>query len=361
MKLSLINIIHAIVVWQSFLFAVVLLTPKFYKLKSNRFLSLLLFTLALHFSYNLMYTNGFYVEVLSPYSYSYGLLYGPFIFFYVRFHLLNDAKFKTIDWFHFSPFCFYIIFTFSGYRPYRVMDDLLLPIMLFYCVLSFKTIYSYNKTLPYVSAKNRSSQAKWLYSIVFLMFAITLLNLLQFYVNRVRLMGIEFSLEALVQLSVLLWINLILYNAIKNPQTFQRLSYQDFEIGKFTMSKRNLDKNQISDLEKVAEKIERHMSTESPYLNPDLSISDFSNAIGIHPKVLSQAINNVIGYNFCDYVNSYRIRLAKEKLKKNSKETLSIKEVMYDTGFNSRSVFNTAFKSKTGITPSEYRKKHRKS
>jgi len=31
---------------------------------------------------------------------------------------------------------------------------------------------------------------------------------------------------------------------------------------------------------------------------------------------------------------------------------------MYDSGFNSKSVFNTAFKNNTGLTPSNYRRMH---
>lgn len=63
------------------------------------------------------------------------------------------------------------------------------------------------------------------------------------------------------------------------------------------------------------------------------------------------------GCNFFEFVSSYRVQEAKRRLADPS-DTSSILQVMYDSGFNSKSVFNTAFKNNTGLTPSDFRRMH---
>ena len=56
-----------------------------------------------------------------------------------------------------------------------------------------------------------------------------------------------------------------------------------------------------------------------------------------------------------DFINTYRIEKAKERLLHPKDEKETILEVMYEVGFNSKSSFNTVFKKKTGLTPSQYK------
>ena len=72
-------------------------------------------------------------------------------------------------------------------------------------------------------------------------------------------------------------------------------------------------------------------------------------------KVVSQIINEGYACNFFDFVNTFRIEAAKTLFANLKDEKLTIQEVMYDSGFNSKSSFNTAFKKFTNLTPTQFK------
>jgi AraC-like DNA-binding protein len=104
---------------------------------------------------------------------------------------------------------------------------------------------------------------------------------------------------------------------------------------------------------KFHEKISNFMESEKPYLDPNLSINDLSDKLDLNVRILSQVINNTLRLRFFDFVNKYRIRDAKVLLEDPPDPKITILEIMYQVGFNSKSSFNTAFKKFTGTTPSE--------
>jgi AraC-like DNA-binding protein len=69
-------------------------------------------------------------------------------------------------------------------------------------------------------------------------------------------------------------------------------------------------------------------------------------------------LNETAGTNFYDFINSYRLERVTEYLKDPKKRDQSILEIAFGAGFNSKSTFNTVFKRKTGMTPTEYRMRH---
>ena len=97
------------------------------------------------------------------------------------------------------------------------------------------------------------------------------------------------------------------------------------------------------------------MEQQHPYLDPDMSLSRLARRSGISAKDVSALINQRHGLHFFDFLNRYRIEHA-QKLLKDSDQ--SVTEILYASGFNAKSSFNTAFKKHVGTTPSAYRKKH---
>jgi AraC-like DNA-binding protein len=71
-------------------------------------------------------------------------------------------------------------------------------------------------------------------------------------------------------------------------------------------------------------------------------------------------INERLEMNYSNFINSYRIQEAKILLFAPEKIDDSILDIAYEVGFNSKAVFNRAFKKFTGMTPSEFRKNNGK-
>lgn len=101
------------------------------------------------------------------------------------------------------------------------------------------------------------------------------------------------------------------------------------------------------------------METRKPFLDPNLTVSRLATMLHISPRHLSQVINESLQRNFFDFVNAYRIEEAKKALGDFSANRRNVLEIAYESGFNSKSVFNTAFKKFTGLTPTQYRRRQR--
>jgi AraC-like DNA-binding protein/NADH:ubiquinone oxidoreductase subunit 3 (subunit A) len=108
------------------------------------------------------------------------------------------------------------------------------------------------------------------------------------------------------------------------------------------------------DVADYVNKIRKYMIIEKPYLDRELTIYNLSDQLRIPRHILSEVINEHMGMNFYNLVNDYRVNEVKERMKSEDMKQLTILAIAYDSGFNSKSSFNTIFKEKTGKTPSEY-------
>jgi AraC-like DNA-binding protein len=104
-------------------------------------------------------------------------------------------------------------------------------------------------------------------------------------------------------------------------------------------------------------KLKQLMTTDKPYLDPNLTLRSLSEKLQMSPNHLSQLLNEGFDKNFSEYINTYRLETFKEKAADASLGHLTILALAYESGFNSKTVFNTFFKRTVGMTPKEYWKK----
>ncbi len=107
--------------------------------------------------------------------------------------------------------------------------------------------------------------------------------------------------------------------------------------------------------QRMVDALKDHMDKTEAYLEPSISLNDLAKQVGMKPRVLSQVINQGFHKSFFDFINGLRISHAQKLIEKNQDEKQTILEVMYASGFNSKSSFNTAFKKHSGFTPTMWK------
>lgn len=116
--------------------------------------------------------------------------------------------------------------------------------------------------------------------------------------------------------------------------------------------------NKVDSLEEnnsLLEKLNSHITKNKPYLDAELTLNDLASQVQVSSRQLSTLINAELGKSFFDLINGYRIEEAKRILRESKDRKLTVLEVMYEVGFNSKSSFNTAFKKYTGSTPTAFK------
>ncbi|PYI52242.1 response regulator transcription factor [Paenibacillus flagellatus] len=104
--------------------------------------------------------------------------------------------------------------------------------------------------------------------------------------------------------------------------------------------------------EGVVERVKRFIHEN---YNRDLNRDDVAATVFLTPDYLAKTFKSETGRTIKEYLNEYRIKVAKRML---VESTASIGYIAMDTGFDSISYFSTVFKKVTGETPNAYREKH---
>lgn len=117
---------------------------------------------------------------------------------------------------------------------------------------------------------------------------------------------------------------------------------------------------EVPQLDEKIRIIERAMREQKLYLESQLNLERFSEQVGLRAREVSAIINSHHHSNFFEFINGYRIEEAKRLLLNDETKDDTILDIIYKSGFNSQSAFHRFFKRIVGMTPSEFRNRHRK-
>ncbi len=354
---------------QSF-FAGLLISTKKPFTTANKLMATWLFLICIELIFALINST-----VLEMYSFHFvAFTYGPLLFLYVKFMTNPERKFNWLALLHFIPFV--VFFTVSViFRSVPLLKDLrtffdidrFISLRIVYgtCFFLSVTIYS---VLTFVEIRRHQNYLKDLVS--YTSGVITL--------NWLKVLSISFYTAYLI-LFILGGMNMIAnlipfdpyfvtfgfialfsfvysFYGIKQPVIFGEHVKTEIEDKKDTEKylKSGLKDDQA---EKYLEKLIQYAETNKPYLDRDLSIHDLSLMTGIPRHHITQVLNEKHKRNFFSFVNEYRVKEVIERLRDPKFNHYTILAIAFDAGFNSKTTFNSIFKSQTGLTPSEYRVK----
>lgn len=220
----------------------------------------------------------------------------------------------------------------------------------FLVIRKAKTVYLENYANPDISKLDA------LYKISILYYVVHFLVLVRWWVTFVY--GFGELREWIVMLdgfSFFVCTCWYLFVALNNPDFFRGVNAALKPI-KEVVSEEKSTPEIDNEKNKQIESLKDFMIKNKPFLDSSLTIQNLAQQLQMPVKDLSALINLYMDKHFFDFINEYRIEKAKEILRDPSKNSLTILEILYEVGFNSKSSFSTSFKKYTGTTPTDFRK-----
>jgi AraC-like DNA-binding protein len=317
---------------------------------------------AINFSPNIFYVFGhaYWVEA-------------PLLLFYVRAMIYKDYTIKRREWLYFVPFVAYSLYEIVNYysldyatkmailQGYDTFNTPQLTLAIgfvrevfrFFCaIMAFIELRRYQKRIKDEFADIEKIDLTWLKMLV-----------LSFLVIKIDAVFVSFALISSVELHyfidfdfwglaanyvVMFLISALIFFSMGHSRVFAGISEEAPAEEEKIEEKPAVNPEQI-------EHLERYMKEKKPYLNCLLNLDNLSGQVHLPSRTLSNLINRHYQQNFFDFINTYRIEECKRLLSDPANRNQTMLEIMENAGFNSKATFNTFFKKKVGMTPSEFR------
>jgi len=299
----------------------------------------------------------------------------PLLYLFAKSSVYKDFRLTWLSLFHLTPMIAVHLFLIPFYylplanNPdlvwYEILNEgsftkivyISLHMQMFiYYFFIFKLLLRYKAILLENYASPKLNNQKWLMQFFIVLFSVDLIstikNVFRFGDSEILYLT-SVVIVNVANLVVLFW---LVIKALKRPQVLIGVKKELLLVNQLVEQDDSKD-NSVFEVPDIIKKVENHMKVNEPFMDSSLSVYDLAKQIDVPARELSIAINHNLNKHFFDYVNEYRIKKAMEIFKNTGDEKLTVLEVLYEVGFNSKSSFNTAFKKFTGTTPSEFKRK----
>lgn len=372
-KLTLVGAITLGILFFSVLLSFFLLTVKTKNKIGNRLLAVYFMVFGTHISvffYHRYIEFPSVVEMLRDQTIE---LSSPLLFLYLLSNIYSDFKLRYIHLLHLLPFLVSVLIFVPRFYGVSESERILFSeqynsqieaqisyivgtlAALLYLILMFVELHKYKKILNENYANTTSFNYKWLYQLTIVVASIFVFaqfkQLYKFMGSDVDTLNIMRLLLALVLLVFLCWIVL---KSMYQPELFKTIDTKHLLVSE-TLKHKESEKETNTEIGAQIQRLKHFMEEEEPYLDASLTIQKLAHQFGMSSRELSILINHHLNQHFFDFITTYRIKKAIRLLEDPSNKKLTILEVLFDVGFNSKSPFNKAFKKHTGLTPTEYR------
>lgn len=332
--------------FQSLMFAVILISNKGPKRLSNILLASVLFALGSQMA--LLFVDLDF-EIVVPYLCLFGFAYGPLLYLYTKSLIYQNFNLTKRDALHALPFFIMLFTALIGYGLCAKFGSILYISLLAYTSVSIRDIIKYREVVRSTRSTIFQMNLSWLQWTLILFTVTFLIDIYQHFYQDIEVIpGLS-----LVNLSLLILVNGMFYKGMKQPMIFQGISIDDETM---ILSRTDTEMESVVRSEEL-DRIKKYMTSKEPFKNADLTLNQLADQLEIPARRLSTLINKKFNQNFMDFINTYRIDLAKTRLANPNDPKETILEIMYEVGFNSKSSFNTLFKQKTGNTPTDFKRK----
>ncbi|NMH27936.1 helix-turn-helix domain-containing protein [Flavobacterium silvaticum] len=277
----------------------------------------------------------------------------------VRYYTNPDFKFSRKDLRMLIAPLIFIGLLLNRYTSSELTYNILYLVMflghsLAYTLLSYATVIKHQKNIETFSSNTESIDLKWIKYITY-SFIVTLLVVIVYNIFRLRQ-----PLNVYINFHLLVVVYLVAFYSVRQKEIFPRgfvfetdepLLPDTGEIP--AKSKKLIDDTNLDDIKsRLISTIEKH----ELYLDSELNLLKLADKMQLSTHQLSFVINNGIGENFFNFINGYRVKRAEELLTDPKFDYLTIVAIGFESGFNSKTSFNTTFKKITSFTPTEFRR-----